>query len=204
MRRLLIVLAVLALATTTFAAGKAAPKEMGMGAGAFLSYWDAKDPDDPGAGLGVLGKMEVMENVCLQARLSLYAFTQEEDVPDAELDASVIPFEVAATYRYALADELAVYGGGGVGYYLVDTEVDVNEPGVDIDYEVDNGFGLFLLGGGVFSLMENVGIFGEIKYTLLKLDTETTVTALGVPVFSDDDEIDLSGLAVNIGAALKF
>lgn len=204
MRRYLVLLAVLALSTTGLAAGMAAPAEMSMAGGAFVSSWDADDVDDPGLGLGVLGRLELMENVCAEARLSLYSFSEEDEDPDAKIDATLIPIEVGAVYRFPVADQVTVYGGGGIGYYVADAEVDVDEVGVSADYKVENGLGFYLVGGGAFQLNDTISLFGELKYTKLTLDDETTVSIAGFPVIKDEDEVDMTGLAINIGAMLKF
>ena len=130
MRKILtIVLAVVML--TSFA-----PRAHSIGA--FLSWWDGNDLTS-GFGLGVKHDFNIIPVISADVRASWLGFG----------DVNTFPIEAGAYASLGL-----FYGGLGVGYYILDSDL-------------DNSFGGFVLGGGKLTVL-GLGAFGELKYTHLE------------------------------------
>ena len=107
MRKVLAVLSAFALATGVAAAS---------GIGIYGSYWDAGDLD-AGYGGGAKIKVDLGDMVALEFRGTYLPTFDPEEAADA--DVKVIPVEADIVLQFPVADMLTVYGGGGVGYYVI-------------------------------------------------------------------------------------
>lgn len=178
MKKVLAVLSVLVLG-----AAAASANSIGL----YGSYWDTDDADD-GFGGGAKIQVEVVPSIYIEARGGYFPeFGGDDDVGSVD----IIPIEVAALVKLP-AGMLALYGGVGGGYYMF--EVDS-----DIDIDVDDELGYFVLGGVEIPLTGNLAIFGEAKYTWL----EATVSASDDTITIEEDS-SLDGLGGNAGILLKW
>jgi len=134
--------------------------------GVFASWWDGNDADT-GFGLGANHKIQIIPLIGADVRLSWINF---DGGGGGSLNA--FPLEAAAYAKLGL-----FYGGLGLGYYFFDNDV-------------DNALGGFIYGGVEIALAD-LGVFGELKYTLVKPE---------VAGF----EVDVSGIGINIGVVLPF
>ncbi len=198
MRKVLAVLSAFALATSVASAAG--------GFGFFGSYWDAGDFGD-GYGGGIKFKADVAEMIGIEVRGTYLPSFDPPDESDGGVtwqfeDVKVIPVEADIVLQFPVADALTVYGGGGVGYYVIpefESELVAGES-LEPDVDPDDEFGFFAVGGVEFNLAENIAIFAEAMYRWVKVD-QVNVDDEDVEL---EEDIDLSGFGVNGGVALKF
>jgi opacity protein-like surface antigen len=183
MRKFLVVLGVVLLSAVVASAN---------GVGVFGSYWDTKDADS-GYGGGAKLQMDIMPNICVEARGSYFPDFGDSSGDEIKLD--IIPLEADAIIKFPIAEKLTPYVGGGAGYYMF--EVDNNVEGVDIS--IDDEFGFFALAGLEIGLGEQVVLFAEGKYTWL----DATVKAKGGGM-EDEETGTLDGFGGNAGLMLKW
>jgi hypothetical protein len=193
MRKVLAVLSVFALATTVASAG--------VGVGIYGSYWDAGD-FGAGYGPGFKVKVDAASIVALEIRSTYLPWFDPEDSRDA--DVMVVPVEADIVLQFPLADTLTIYGGGGVGYYVIpEFESKIAEgSSLEPDIDPEDVFGGFAVGGVEISLVENLTLFAEAVYRWVKVD-EFNVDDRDIKL-SDDETIDLTGFGANAGVMLKF
>lgn len=180
----------LATILTLAAVTLAAPAQAGE-LGLFGSYWDTDALDDT-AGAGV--KYAIGDAALrLELRGSFYPDVSSDarnvvqgETGDLELEA-VVP-EVGVAYNFAPGANTQFYVGGGLSYYLLDTNK------FDIDDEAGYyGLAGFTIGGGG----DGPAFFAEAIYR----SVEATV--------NDDSlvrevDLDLSGPSVNLGVIFRF
>ena len=147
---------------------------------------------------------------------SSYAETEGGMTFSAEVEADLIPIEVALAYDLALTERVLVYLGAGIGYYLVDVESSLMETmvieGVPVtmdwssvvQYTVDDGAGGFGMIGLEADATEWLRLVLEVRYTFLKLDDESVAMVPGEPVDRFEDEVDLSGLGISLGMLYEW
>lgn len=183
MRRFLAVLAVLALGATAASAN---------GVGAFGSYWDTKDAES-GFGGGAKLAVDLGSVVNLELR-GAYFPDLSDDVGAVNVDLKATAIEAGAVLRMPLSDTLALYVGGGGGYYLLEADSDLGD--VDIDDEA----GWYAVAGLEIGLSDSVAIIAEAKYTSL----EATAQNDDIDELRDGADVDLTGLGANAGLMLKW
>ncbi len=198
----LITLVVLALAAGTPVAAENAW-------GPMVGYWDTEDGSD-GYGLGVTLRLEVLQNVTFDLRYSWYRDLAEGNAQEgvADVDLQVMPIEAGLSLNLSPVDFLDLYGGGGIGYYLMDGDVDT-EAGIEVDFSPDDQFGAYAVAGLALdisatlperSLATGVSLFAEGMYRVVSVDEARTAT--GRNVLFDDGGLD--GLTVNAGLLLLW
>jgi hypothetical protein len=178
------------LAVLTVLAVGALSASAGSGVGFYGSYWDS---EDPGAGLGggLKVKADLSDMLAFEVRAS-YVGNFEEDDNGATEEFFLVPLEADLLVQVPLGEKMKLYGGGGGGWYVApEFETDNN-----VDIDPDDEFGFFGVGGIEFALSETFGLFAEAKYTVLeigglKVDNED--------VDLRDEELDMTGLGVNVG-----
>lgn len=140
---------------------------------------------------------------------------QERDA--LELDVTAI--ETAVLWDFLNRSGWAGYAGVGAGYYIPDisrsygvTEsydlVDV-ETGTEI--EADNAIGFFALVGVEKKLGEHWALFGEVRYTAVKIDytitesweASTDYFSIGYE-YESEGEYDLTGINGAVGIAYRW
>jgi hypothetical protein len=137
--------------------------------GVMASWWSMDDEDQDGFGGGIRSKTQIVPLVAIDTRLSWINFSDG--------DLNVFPIEATGLLKLGM-----LYAGLGGGYYVFDA-----------DYDVDNAFGWYLV-GGIELGVGKFGLFGEFKYTMLSADITGP--------FPDDVNsatLEADGIGVNVG-----
>jgi opacity protein-like surface antigen len=189
--------------------------------GTYLSYWNAKDLDDFDIsgfmGGGVVGQLQMMEQLALQFRLGGHAAGYSEDVFvegagwfENTLTLVAVPLEAGLVASLPMGEQFSLFAGGGAGFYLFDGEF-TSEQGrwkQTYDMELDNEVGFFGLIGLRYQMARNAALYLEAKYTVvetsLKDDLPSVVLAERTGEFPVEKDIDLSGIAVQVGFLFTF
>lgn len=183
MRMFLVVLTVVLLSAVVASAN---------GVGVFGTYWRVQDGGDDGFGAGAKVQLEVIPNICLEARGSYFPEFGDDSGDEIKID--IIPAEADAIIKFPIAEQFTPYVGGGAGYYMFN--VDSNVEGVDVS--IDDEIGYFALAGLEIGLGEAVILFAEGKYTWV----EATVKATGDVEGKETGNLD--GFGGNAGLMLKW
>ncbi len=160
---------------------------------AYYSTWDAGDAGQTGIGGGIRVDSNVSDYFGVEFRLT--AFNQFDDDPSDNL--FIVPIEVGLFGQLPLAENrIVIYGGGGIGYYIM-PEFE-NEDGTDVD--VEDVVGFYVVGGARLMFSDQAGIFAEVKQTMVEPD-EIEIPDADVTV---DFDGDLTGVMINIGLVLGW
>ncbi len=179
MKKLITVLACLSLCTFAVHADN--------GWGLFGSYWNPSDGDSA-FGPGVRLAVEMIPGVQLDMRVSYFNdVMKESEGPSLK----VIPLEAGLNLIAPAADRLNVYGGIGIGYYLMDSDADV-----------DNEVGFFLNGGVEFVMIENEAFYGGTRASLFAEAMYRSVSA--DKAGNDGKDMDLDGLVLSGGLMVRW
>ena len=167
----------------------------------YYSVWDAGDAGESGIGGGIRMDMDLTDYVGAEMRLSVYNEFDE----DASDDFFVIPLEMGMFGQLPLAhNHVVVYGGAGIGYYIMPEYEDEFEDefgnAFDVDVDIEDAIGFYVMAGTRFMFAESAGVFFEAKYTSVEPDT-VEFSDLDRPVDMDQD---LNGVMVNVGLALGW
>ena len=155
------------------------------------SYWSPKGFQDT-TGFG--GKLLLGgKSFGLELRASYFDSLKENDGLGNN-DLQVIPLEAGLVLR-AGEQELVPYLGAGAGYYILNG----NSSGGG-QYSVDDEVGWYAIGGLEFSIGKSTAVFGEALYR----SVTGTAHADNLGDVHSNVNIDLSGLVVNFGFAIKF
>jgi hypothetical protein len=131
----------------------------------FLSWWNPEYADDS-FGVGLRQTAVRPAFLSVETRISWYSLDFPGD------NANIFPIEAALLAKVAV-----VYGGVGGGFY-------------PINRDLKDKFGYFgVVGVGID--FTKIGIFGELKYTVLETETKN----LGA-------KIDLEGPAISVGVKI--
>lgn len=146
----------------------------------FGSYWDTDIDETTGIGL--------------KARFGMFdlrATYYDDATGDDGVEVEAIPIEAGVAYNFAPHLAVNPYVGAGVSYHLLDSN----------EGSIDDEVGWYAVVGGEFGMTEGISFMGELMYR----DVDGTVEDLsdGLAV-RDDVSADLSGFAVNLGAAWRF
>ena len=154
------------------------------------SYWNPKDFQD---NLGFGGKLRLGGNSFgVELRASYFESVKENDgIGNADLQ--IYPFEAGLVLR-AADQEFSPYLGGGVGYYVLNGNSSSGR------FQVDDEVGWYATAGAELSIGKSSAIFGEALYR----GVTGTVHEDDIHNVQSDVSIDLSGLVVNFGFAIKF
>jgi hypothetical protein len=192
MRKVLTVLAAFALATTVASAG---------GVGAYGTYWDAGD-FGAGYGAGFKVKVDATSMIALEIRSTYLTEFDPENARDADVE--VVPVEGDILLQFPIADILMIYGGGGVGYYVIpEFESDIADGSSrEPDIDPDDVFGAFAVGGVEIGLGETISLFAEAMYRWVEVD-ELNIDDRDISL-DGDEAIDLTGFGATAGVMLKF
>jgi hypothetical protein len=136
--------------------------------GVMASWWNIDKTDDDGFGGGLRSKAQIVPLVSFDTRVSWINFSDS--------NTNVFPIEATGMLKLGM-----LYAGLGVGYYIFDAE----------DVDVDNNFGWYLV-GGIDIGAGPVGVFGEVKWTMLSADIEGVNPSLST-------ELDADGIGFNAG-----
>ena len=160
---------------------------------AYYSSWDAGALGDSGIGGGIRVDSDLSEYVGAEFRLSV--FNELDEDPSDNL--TIVPIEVGLFGQLPLADNrMIVYGGAGIGYYIIPEF----ENEFDVDVDIDDAIGYYIMAGARLMFSDTAGVFIEAKSTIVEPD-EVEFPDAGVTV---DVDGDLNGVMVNIGLALGW
>lgn len=159
--------------------------------GVFASFWDTDQGDEAWGG-GAKVRAGIFE-----ARATYYADVSADTNPKISgLDVSSIPIEVGLAYNFAPEFVFNPYVGAGVSYYFLDTDVG----------SIDDEFGWYAVVGGEFGMASGFSVLAELQYRWVEGsvsadagDFEDTTITVGRNV-----DLDLSGIAVNLGVAWRY
>ena len=174
MKRILTCLAVVLLAGTVSAQAGTF--------GVFGSYWDS-DEADTAAGVGAVVGFNFASRITLEFRGTYFEdFTADEFA--TTFDVSVIPIDAGIHFDILPDKTVNPYVGGGVTYYLLDTDLG----------EIDDEAGYYVEAGLDFG-GENIRFFVEALYR----QAEGTVESGGT-----DADIDFTGITGNAGVIWRW
>jgi hypothetical protein len=175
---------------------------------AYGSYWNVDDLDDS-AGAGVAVSFPLGTAWALDLRGTYYEQFDEENFFDQLFDddenpflansIDVAPLELGLSYQFQNPGYVQPRLGGGVTYFLLDTDRG----------EVDDEAGFYVLGGLDFGAEDGFGFFVDGVYRSAEGDVESSPTDFeeiddieGIDF--DNVTIDLDGFAVNAGVVWRW
>ncbi len=176
----------------------AAPAAAG-GFSLFATGMTTDDADDE-VGLGVKLEFNAGRRVDVQLRAATYEDLLTDPAPNVyEIQATPIDFGI--NWDFGPPEKKTnAYFGGGVSYWVMDFSVDTTTSagpprGVDIDPEK----GWYLEGGFDVAVRGPWSFFAEVVWR--EVSTEVEGDDLGLPI---DQDVSLTGVAVNLGATLNW
>ena len=177
--------------------------------GPVASYWDTADGTD-GSGLGVFMMLDAGNGVVVDMRYTWFEDLMEgaigTDISDVDLEA--VPLEFGISKVAKLGESLELYIGGGLGYYMMDGNVD-RRGSREINFDPDDEFGVYALYGFRITVADNMGenvmasrvsIFGEAIYRIVSVDEITVAADQSITV----ENGDLDGFGANLGLMLHW
>jgi hypothetical protein len=144
--------------------------------GIFGTWWNPKDTESNGYGLGFRSQVRVNPYISFDTRASFVKFKDD--------DLNVIPLEATVMMKLGM-----VYAGAGGGYYFFDSNKNV---------DLDNNWGWYAL-AGIDVPVWRVGLFGEAKWLELSTDGHFTSGAES----GTTTNLKANGLGINIGVMFQ-
>ena len=177
--------------------------------GPVASYWDTADGTD-GTGLGVFLALDAGNGVSVDFRYTWFEDLMEgaigTDISDVDLE--VTPCEFGISKMTKIGESLELYIGGGLGYYIMDGNVD-RRGSREVSFDPDDEFGVYGLCGFRIIVADNMGehvmarrvtIFGEAMYRMVSVDEITVAVDQSITV----ENGDLDGVGANLGIMLHW
>lgn len=151
-----------------------------------------------------LGRINMSNLSDQDRRIAENLFTEINRTDRFQLDDfCIIPLEVGLVGRLSFLGFFGIYGGAGVGYYVIPAFDIIAEGGFSASENIDDLTGYWLL-AGVEAGLPVVSVFAEVKYTrILKDDLEIEIEYFGHKGTLTAD-INLSGFMALIGARIKW
>ena len=146
------------------------------------SWWNIKDTDSDGWGGGIRQEIPLIpgKHDAEEGLVHLSLDTRASFLNFKDSDLNMFPLEVGALLGLGV-----LYGELGAGYYIMDSDVDI-----------DNNWGWYVL-AGVLVGRGTKGLFGEVKWTSLSADIHNVDVDLGdVP-----NTLDADGVGINVGVS---
>ena len=178
--------------------------------GLFYSAWDADEAGSSGMGGGIRFCNQVQEVLAMEARISGYNdFDDMEfgipgysDFLDAGENFSAMPIELGAAAKLPLdTDQIAIYFGGGIGYYIF-PEYELDDYNIDVD--PDDVLGYYGVGRVRFNVSPDFGLFIELMVRSVEIDeVEFDGGALGA-ITVEDLEMEVGGSVINAGVTFLW
>jgi len=158
-------------------AGPAAATDFGL----FGSYWDTKDADNA---LGVGGKIDFAR--IFEVRASYFSDLTADTSPERrDFEIKALPLEAGLNFKFAQSDRFTPYVGGGIGYYLLDTNRG----------DIDDETGWYAVVGADIKGASGLGFMVEGIYRGM----EATVRGDDPADITGKVNVDFGGLGVNAG-----
>jgi opacity protein-like surface antigen len=163
-------------------AGPASATDFGL----FGSSWETKDADQ---GLGLGGKLGVGR--FFELRAAYFSDLTADTSPERrDFEIKAVPLEAGLAFKFAEGERFTPYVGGGVGYYLLDTNRG----------EIDDETGYYAVLGADFKAASGLGVMVEGIYRGM----EATVRGDDPGDIVGDVGVDFGGLGVNAGLVWTF
>ena len=160
------------------------------GWGLNASYWDTKDAND-GYGLGIKVSVEAVPNFMVDFR-----YTWFEDLGKAAPEIGVthytlevMPIEMGVSILSEPSDRLILFGGGGLGYYMMEGEMRTDDrSGRRISADPDDEIGFYFNAGFEFIVSQNVDTIQATRATIF---LEAMYRFVNVKDIAVGDNLDL-------------
>ena len=190
-------------------------------AGAFAGLWLANDLGDFDLGGFLSGGVLCRYNFRgpfsaeLRAGISMAGYDERIFVEgdgwwENKIAILAIPLELGLLFEKSLGDDVSFYGGPGVGFYLLDSDVESSQGAFSrtVDLDLDSAVGFYALAGLRYSLSPKASLFAEAKYSVLEASLDPS-SLDGFPGGRSEDfplgeDVDLGGLSVQLGALFSF
>jgi len=174
-------LAVLALATFSYPAGKTIKLRVGYFAPADQVF---RDVYGGGIKVGIEGSFEVAKNLDAWLGLDYFAKSGQMADPPDPTDVWIYPISAGVNYNFAAAGPVTFYLGAGIEYVLFKEE--------NVLGTVNKGnIGFMAKAGGVLKLRKNVSLDVSLGYSVCSMTNE-------------DAEFKVGGLDIGAGLAFRF
>ncbi len=165
------------VAVLALLAGPASAADFGL----FGAYWDTKDADQA---LG--GGVKVDFARIVELRASYFSDLTADTSPESrDFEIKAVPLEAGLNFKFAQSDRFTPYVGGGIGYYLLDTNRG----------DIDDETGWYAVVGADIKGSSGLGFMVEGIYRGM----EATVRDDDPNDITGDVDVDFGGLGVNAG-----
>jgi hypothetical protein len=155
------------------------------------AYWDAGDADSSG-GIGLRMSIEMIEGVQLELRGTYF----DSFSTDGGTDLDVYPLEGGLALFLPVGGKVEAYGGGGLGYYLVDASGPA-DAGDELGYYLNAGFQVPVRKNEKSYGGTQASLYGEVLYRFLQVDdARTSGGSLA--------DADLDGVGFNLGLLIQW
>jgi len=166
--------------------------------GIFGSFWSPSDGEDSFGG-GIKLGIEMVDRVQLDVKATIFSDVLDGEAGTAELE--VVPIEAGLTFSAPVSDAADAYFGAGLGYYMMDGEVD------GMDANVDDEVDFYLNAGMEWTIHESDADYGQTSVKLFLEGIYRFVEADNI-VPTDDPAVladaDLNGLGVQFGMLIGW
>jgi opacity protein-like surface antigen len=165
------------------------------GWGLLVSYWDPSDGEGafaPGLKLSI----EMVPSVQMGVRVS-YFDDLGKDQHGANVKLKAVPVEADLVLNMPVSEAGRLYGGIGIGYYMLDADIE-RADGTEPDADPGDKLGYYFLVGGRIRVQENAALFAELKYTLVDADD------IGVNADGGLEDGKLDGPGANAGLLIVW
>lgn len=197
------------------------PSQSRFSAGAFAGLWLANDLGDFELGGflsgGALGRYNFHGPFSAEIRAGIAmagyderVFVEGDGWWNNKIAILAIPLELGLLFEKSVGENVSFYGGPGVGFYLLDSEVESSQGAFSrtVDLDLDSAVGFYALAGLRYALSQKASLFAEAKYSVLEASLEPS-SLDGFPGGRSDDfplgeDVDLGGLSVQLGALFSF
>ena len=157
---------------------------LGAQLGQALLLGDSRDRVDDGISWGMFGGYRVNSHVRLDAAL-LYSSHDDEVQDLGDYTINILSFTFGPLFSTVVRKNVQLYGGGGLGIYVIDLTYEPEaQPGTPRD-ETDGESGIYACAGINFPLRENRYLGIDVRYhhvfedELLEGDMITMLVRLG-------------------------
>ncbi len=173
--------------------------------GVMASYWDSADASESFGG-GLKFSFGLTEDVQLELRGTHFG-DFGESAEGVDVDLEVTPLEAGMALQRALAGPFELFVGGGLGYYLMDS--DVSAPaGVLVGGGAGDELGFYLTTGIEWLTSTSTASYGKTEAVLFAELMYRFVNADDIRVEGGDTvrlrSADLDGIGVNAGLMIRW
>lgn len=181
---------------------------------------------DNGFGFGINYTRAIMPNAAVEVGIDRKTF----DLEVGGASVTTMPIRITGLYRFEQMGTIRPWVGGGVGYYLNETDASfideaINEVndicdvgGLDCSYsgsaDLKDAFGFHLVGGADYPINEKFALTLGLEYRIVSADPETKFSCSGsdctpliedeLTSFAGEGSSDLGGFDLKIGVKYMF